>query len=403
MKDETQPHDLQQASPLYVASLARGMVLLESFRDGAPLLGITDLVRITGFEKNLVQRLTNTLYQMGYLGKDQARRKYYLTPRILTHSFNYLRSRKLFALAMPALIDLREDLHKAVNMCVLNGTDITYVVRLWLKYYHEASLFGESLPAYSSAGGRMLLSFFSDEDALALIEGMERRKLTPHTRVDPMELLDEVRKAREQGYCWQAGEFIEKEISVSAPVSDADGKPAAIIVTSLLKKVTPETWSGFHRRNPALAPCHSILHLAAGGRSGIIRKKPFRRSQNRHGKSRPYTPPGGFSSLPALEREKTGERSLSSERFPSPGPPPFPRHSSLSNPCLQLSRCVRDSLSGLFSRRFGSTGMGPERAQKNPPTPSRRMSFVDAELAFTPDHGGLHPPFCGLAAPFQNT
>ena len=67
---------------------------------------------------------------MGYLGKDQARRKYYLTPRILTHSFNYLRSRKLFALAMPALIDLREDLRKAVNMCVLNGTDITYVVRL---------------------------------------------------------------------------------------------------------------------------------------------------------------------------------------------------------------------------------------------------------------------------------
>ncbi|WP_287548182.1 IclR family transcriptional regulator [Bilophila sp.] len=264
MKDETQPHDLQQASPLYVASLARGMVLLESFRDGAPLLGITDLVRITGFEKNLVQRLTNTLYQMGYLGKDQARRKYYLTPRILTHSFNYLRSRKLFALAMPALIDLREDLHKAVNMCVLNGTDITYVVRLWLKYYHEASLFGESLPSYSSAGGRMLLSFFSDEDALALIEGMERRKLTPHTRVDPMELLDEVRKAREQGYCWQAGEFIEKEISVSAPVSDADGKPAAIIVTSLLKKVTPETCQDFIDETlpSLLATASSISRLA---------------------------------------------------------------------------------------------------------------------------------------------
>ena len=182
MKDETQPHDLQQASPLYVASLARGMVLLESFRDGAPLLGITDLVRITGFEKNLVQRLTNTLYQMGYLGKDQARRKYYLTPRILTHSFNYLRSRKLFALAMPALIDLREDLRNADNKCVLNGTYITNVDPIYQKYYHEASLFGESLPAYSSAGGRMLLSFFSDEDALALIESMERRKLTPHTR-----------------------------------------------------------------------------------------------------------------------------------------------------------------------------------------------------------------------------
>ena len=165
---------------------------------------------------------------------------------------------------MPALIDLREDLRKAVNMCVLNGTDITYVVRLWLKYYHEASLFGESLPAYSSAGGRMLLSFFSDEDALALIESMERRKLTPYTRVDPTELLDEVRKAREQGYCWQAGEIIEKEISVSAPVSDAYGKPAAIIVTSLLKKVTPETCQDFIDETlpSLLATASSISRLA---------------------------------------------------------------------------------------------------------------------------------------------
>ena len=337
MKDETQPHDLQQASPLYVASLARGMVLLESFRDGAPLLGITDLVRITGFEKNLVQRLTNTLYQMGYLGKDQARRKYYLTPRILTHSFNYLRSRKLFALAMPALIDLREDLRKAVNMCVLNGTDITYVVRLWLKYYHEASLFGESLPAYSSAGGRMLLSFFSDEDALALIESMERRKLTPHTRVDPMELLDEVRKAREQGYCWQAGEFIEKEISVSAPVSDADGKPAAIIVTSLLKKVTPETCQDFIDETlpSLLATASSISRLAgAPAKSG---RSPFSRSPNRHEIAARTLPRAAFSSPPALEREKNG------------GEPPLP---SQGFRVYQIPVCSFPGACGIFFQAF---------------------------------------------------
>lgn len=266
MNNITQAHELQQASPLYVASLAKGMMLLESFRGGTQLLGITELARITGFEKNLVQRLTNTLHQMGYLGKDQAQRKYYLSPRILTHSFNYLRSRKLFALAMPALIDLREDLRKAVNMCVLNGTDIIYVIRLWMKYYHEASLFGESLPAYSSAGGRMLLSFFPDETALALLECMDRRKLSPHTRVDTGELLDEVRKARQQGYCWQAGEFIEKEISVSAPVIDADGKPAAIIVTSLLKKVTPESCQDFIDETlPALLATASSISRLAGG------------------------------------------------------------------------------------------------------------------------------------------
>ena len=256
---------LQQASPLYVASLAKGLLLLESFKEGTPLLGITDLVRITGFEKNLAQRLTNTLHELGYLGKDPVRRKYYLTPRILAHSFNYLRARKLFALSMPALINLREDLHKAVNMCVLNGSDITYVIRLWFKYYHEASLFGESLPAYSSAGGRMLLSFFSDEKALDILESAERRKLTPYTHTDTVELLAEIRKAREQGYCWQASEFIEKEISIAVPVMDADGNSAAIIVTSLLKKVTPETCQDFIDETlPALLATASSISRLAG-------------------------------------------------------------------------------------------------------------------------------------------
>ena len=45
----------------------------------------------------------------------------------------------------------------------------------------------------------------------------------------------------------------------------------------------------------------------------------------------------------------------------------------------------------------------PHTSKNRHPTPSRRMSFIDAELGFTPDYGGLCPPFCGLAAPFQNT
>ena len=66
---------LQEPGPLYVASLAKGMILLESFKEGSPFLGITELARITGFEKNLVQRLSNTLHKMGYLEKDEIRRK----------------------------------------------------------------------------------------------------------------------------------------------------------------------------------------------------------------------------------------------------------------------------------------------------------------------------------------
>ncbi len=51
---------------------------------------------------------------------------------------------------------------------------------------------------------------------------------------------------------------------MSAPVSDADGKPAAIIVTSLLKKVTPETCQDFIDETlpSLLATASSISRLA---------------------------------------------------------------------------------------------------------------------------------------------
>ena len=236
---------IQPPSSLYVTSLARGMAILECFRDGTHLLGITEIARITGFEKNLVQRLTNTLHQTGYLGKDVAYRKYYLTPKILQHCYNYLRTRKLFALAMPALIDLRDSLNKSVNLCVLNDTQLIYVIRLWTRYYHEYSLFGENIPAYCSAGGRMLLSKMPEEEAFDIIERSQCSKITRSTITDKKEICSIVAGLREEDYCWQVSEFIENEIGIAVPVVDSMGTSATIIVSGLLKKVNPTSCQEF--------------------------------------------------------------------------------------------------------------------------------------------------------------
>lgn len=266
------PHDdpcrseLGRSNSLYVASLAKGMIVLESFFGGANYLGIVDIVRITGFEKNLVQRLVSTLYQLGYLGKDPVRRKYFLTPKILSHSFNYLQSNHFISIAIPGLIDLREELGKAVNMCVLNGTHITYLVRLWKKYYYEASLFGEHIPAYVASGGRMLLAMLETDTAREILESTRRTAYTPKTRTDLDDLMDQVALAKKQGYCWQVGEFIEKEISIATPMVDAEGNAAAVIVTYLLKKVTEENCRQFIEETlPALRSTTRAITRRARG------------------------------------------------------------------------------------------------------------------------------------------
>lgn len=236
---------IKTSGPLFVGSIAKGMKVLECFNEGKLLLGITDIVKLTGFEKNLVQRITNTFYEIGYLGKDTVQRKYFLTPKILHSCYGYLRSRRLFALALPFLIELRDRLNKSVNLCVLNDCHLIYVLRLWTKYYYEYSLFGEVIPAYCSAGGRMLLSRLNEKEQEAIIDKTECITFTKHTVINKEELKKIICSLKNEDFCWQVNQFIENEISVAALIRDIDGTVATIIVSGLLKKVTDKTCQEF--------------------------------------------------------------------------------------------------------------------------------------------------------------
>lgn len=243
--DETQTKYANSSNSLFVASLAKGMMILECFNEGKLLLGITDIVKMTGYEKNLVQRMTNTLCEIGYLKKDVIQRKYYLTPKTLSFCYGYLRSRRLFALALPHLIALRDKLNKSVNLCVLNDTQLIYVIRLWTKYYHEYSLVGEGIPAYCSAGGRILLSRLSELEQNDIIERTNCIAFTKRTVTDKNELKKIIHSIQDEDYCWQVNQFIDNEISIAVPIKDIDGTLATIIVSGLLKKVTEKTCENF--------------------------------------------------------------------------------------------------------------------------------------------------------------
>lgn len=244
-KTEMQEKPSKKSGTLFVNSLANGMKILECFNEGKLLLGITDIVKLTGFEKNLVQRITNTFCEIGYLRKDPIQRKYYLTPRMLRSCYGYLRSRRLFALSLPFLIELRDRINKSINLCVLNETEMIYVLRLWTKYYHEYSLFGETIPAYCSAGGRMLISRLSEEEQNDVIDKTECVSFTKHTVTDKEELRKIITSLRTEEYCWQVNQFIDNEISLAGIIRDIDGTCATIIVSGLLKKVTDESCQEF--------------------------------------------------------------------------------------------------------------------------------------------------------------
>jgi len=87
------PHDAMLssdeavASRQFVTSLARGLAILEAFRDGEGKFGNQAIATRTGLPKPTVSRLTHTLVELGYLAYCRRERKYSLASSTLALGF----------------------------------------------------------------------------------------------------------------------------------------------------------------------------------------------------------------------------------------------------------------------------------------------------------------------------
>ncbi len=228
----------QQTRSLFVGSLAKGFQVLEAFESGRRELGITDIARITGLEKSAASRIVQTMFKLGYLSQNPANRRYSLSAKMLTGAFNFLNANPVIEVAMPRLVGLSDAIGRSVALCILSDIEVIYAVRLERReFYYPTGHIGERQPVYCTSGGRAILSALPRETARDLLERSDRRKLTPHTKTDLDELMDELKKVSRQSYCIQVEEYISNEINFSAPVINGEAEPvAAVVVSQLFRK-----------------------------------------------------------------------------------------------------------------------------------------------------------------------
>lgn len=219
-----------QDNPLFVGSLERGFAILEAFGIGRAEMGVTELALATGLDKSAAQRFAFTLHALGYLDKSEATRKYRLSRRSLGLAYAYLRNDPLVELATPYLADLRQKCKQRVDLSVLDGTDILYVVRLQTqREAFGATLVGRRIPAFCSSGGRAMLSRLPEEEARSIVERSERKPLTPCTVTEFADVMAAIAAARTDGFAISVQECLVGEIVVSAPVLDVHGHPRAAV------------------------------------------------------------------------------------------------------------------------------------------------------------------------------
>jgi IclR family pca regulon transcriptional regulator len=207
-----------------VEGLAKGLRVIESFDDQHPTLTATECAQRCGITRTTARRHLLTLLHLGYAGTDGKR--FWLAPRVLRLGNSFLEAARFPRLVQPFLQQLAELTRETVNLCVLDGHDVTYLARsdsqrvLSVGYQR-----GARSPAHAVAPGALLAGLqLSDAELQAWAGEHEFTSFTASTVTDPTVFVQRARAARSAGYTILEQQYHPGYSGVAAALVDRRGR-----------------------------------------------------------------------------------------------------------------------------------------------------------------------------------
>ena len=223
-----------------VEALAKGLRILSLFDEKRPTWRVSDVAVATGLPMPTVFRVVMTLAAEGYLDHLPSG-EYRPGVRTLTLGTAALRSLDLVAIATPKLQQLGERTGETVNLAVLNGDRILYLVRLRNSDLVTANIqVGSTLPAVHTSIGKLLLSYLDEADLKTRITDRSfPDNAGPNAKLSLEELGGELAMIRAQGWAMQDEELAYGLRSVAAPITRPDGR----VLAGVNLAVQAQDWS----------------------------------------------------------------------------------------------------------------------------------------------------------------
>ncbi|MGJ7487846.1 IclR family transcriptional regulator [Variovorax sp. LT2P21] len=235
MASSTQPDSQNEPDPrLFIASLEKGMRVLELFNEHAAPLSIGDIADSTEMGRSAAQRYVYTLHQLGYLNKDAESKRYVPALKLLGLVRGIHRHRSQMDLAYPLLQALAAQTLETVSWVELDGADVVVLQNFAGAHVTAVNLpVGSRFPALTSSSGQVLLSQAPASQLVAMYEALAPEVRARFGSRSEAEVVAIFRKAAKDGHSLTEKNFAEDGISVSVPVTDAGRIVAAINVSTV--------------------------------------------------------------------------------------------------------------------------------------------------------------------------
>jgi len=215
-------------------TVKKAMDILDCLAEEDQPLSASEIGHRLGISRSTVYRLLTTLAAGGYVTHDlEEAEKYRLGFRILRLARGLLNGIELRRQALPFLQALRDLSNETVHLVVMDGGQVTYIDKVECSQaVRMHSTIGARGSAHSTAVGKAMLAFMTEEAVERVIEEQGLPARTPNTITEREALLQELEQVRRRGCAIDNIENEEGIRCVGAPIFGHQGRPVAALSVS---------------------------------------------------------------------------------------------------------------------------------------------------------------------------
>ena len=210
----------------FVASLERGLRVLQSFSRERSQLTLSEVAVLTELSPATARRSLHTLEMLGYVGRDG--RRFLLRPKVLAISAGYLSAINTTVVLQPFLQEVVSEVGGSSSVTILDDLDIVYLAHVSAnRAIHLTAGVGARYPAYATAMGRVLLAYQPDWALDAYFRRARFTKLTDTTETSLAKLRHILKEVRARGFAAVQDELDYGIVSAALPIFGRHGRIVA--------------------------------------------------------------------------------------------------------------------------------------------------------------------------------
>jgi len=224
-----------------VQTVDKALKLLIYFTPSDPEIGLSDLARLSGYDKAATRRFLVALQKHAFIEQNPDNRKYRLGAAFLHFAQVREATRPLSSIVMPLLEGLTAETGETSHASHYSASAL---INIGISESPRATRVhmdpSEILPLHATGSGLVYLAY-GPEGTLDDVISAGLEKYTPHTITSAKALRDAVRNARQNGYALSPQSFEDEVSGIAMPYFDGSGTAlGALAVAAPTSRMTDE-------------------------------------------------------------------------------------------------------------------------------------------------------------------